>query len=157
MSQALSTDSSVFTLLPPASKVRGVHCPPPNPQVLPAMCFSPFHSTHTPGVGFPCGSAGKDSTCSAGDLGLIPGLGRSPGEGKGYPLHCSVLENSMDCIVHGVADSDTTERLSLLRPQSNLPEALEYPLSLPSICHHPDQPVLPGNLTSHPFSLRVVE
>jgi len=36
--------------------------------------------------GFPCGSAGKESTCDAGDLGLIPGLGRSPGEGKGYPL-----------------------------------------------------------------------
>ena len=38
------------------------------------------------GQGFPCGSADKESTCNAGDLGLIPGLGRSPGEGKGYPL-----------------------------------------------------------------------
>jgi len=55
-------------------------------------------------VGFPCGSAGKESACSAGD-GLIPGLGRSPGEGKGYPLQYSSLENSMDCIVHGVAKS----------------------------------------------------
>ena len=63
--------------------------------------------------GFPGGSVGKESTCSAGDLGLIPGLGRSPGEGKGYPLQYSGLENSMDCIVHGVAESDTTERLSL--------------------------------------------
>ena len=45
---------------------------------------------------FPCGSAGKESTCNAGDLGLIPGLGRSPGEGKGYPLQYSGLENSMD-------------------------------------------------------------
>ena len=44
---------------------------------------------------FPCGSAGKESTCSAGDLGLISGLGRSPGEGKGYPLQCSGLENSL--------------------------------------------------------------
>ena len=44
-----------------------------------------------------------------GDLGLIPGLGRSPGEGKGYPLPYSGLENSMDCIVHGVAESDTTD------------------------------------------------
>ena len=52
---------------------------------------------------FPCGSGGKESTCSVGDLGLIPGLGRSPGEGKGYPLQYSGLENSMDCIVHGVA------------------------------------------------------
>ena len=48
---------------------------------------------------FPCGSAGKESTCSTGDLGLIPGLGRSPGEAKGDPLQYSGLENSMDCIV----------------------------------------------------------
>ena len=52
---------------------------------------------------FPCGSAGKESTCNVGDLGSIHGLGRSPGEGKGYPLQYSGLENSMDCIVHGVA------------------------------------------------------
>ena len=52
-----------------------------------------------------CGSAGKESACNAGDLGLIPGLGRSPGEGKGYPLQYSGLENSIDCIVHGVAKS----------------------------------------------------
>ena len=53
--------------------------------------------------GFPCGSTGKECTCKAGDLGLIPGLGRSPGEGKGYPVQCSGLENSMDCVLHGVA------------------------------------------------------
>ena len=58
-------------------------------------------------LGFPCGSAGKESACNAGDLGLIPGLGRSPGEGKGYPLQYSGLENSMDCIVLGVAKSQT--------------------------------------------------
>ena len=58
-------------------------------------------------LGFPCGSAGKESACDAGDLGSIPGLGRSPGEGKGYPLQYSGLENSMDCIVHGVAKSRT--------------------------------------------------
>ena len=52
--------------------------------------------------GFPCGSACKESAHNVGDLGLIPGLGRSPGEGKGYPLQYSGLENSMDCIVHGV-------------------------------------------------------
>ena len=57
--------------------------------------------------GFPGGSAGKESACSVGDLGLIPGLGRSPGEGKGYPLQYSGLENSMDCIVHGIAKSQT--------------------------------------------------
>ena len=55
--------------------------------------------------GFPCGSLGKESTCNAGDLGTIPGLGISPTEGKGYPLQYSGLENSMDCIVHGVAKS----------------------------------------------------
>ena len=49
-------------------------------------------------MGFSCGSAGKESACGMGDLGLIPGLGRSPGEGKGYPLQYSSLENSMDCI-----------------------------------------------------------
>ena len=52
-------------------------------------------------------AAGEESTCSVGDLGSIPGLGRSPGEGKGYPLQYSGLENSMDCIVHGVAKSWT--------------------------------------------------
>ena len=51
--------------------------------------------------GFPCGSAGKESACNAGDLGLIPGLGRSPEEGKGYPLQYSGLENSMDCVSMG--------------------------------------------------------
>ena len=64
-------------------------------------------------LGFPGGSAGKESTCSMGDLGLIPGLGRSPGEGKGYPLQYSGLENSKDCIVHGVAKSWTGLRDSL--------------------------------------------
>ena len=63
--------------------------------------------------GFPCGSTVKESACNAGDLGLIPGLGRSPGEGKGYPLQYSGLENSTDCIVHGVAKSRT--RLSDFR------------------------------------------
>ena len=65
------------------------------------------------GMGFPCGSAGEESACSARVLGSIPGLGRSPGEGKGYLLSYSGLENSIDCIVHGVAESDMTERLSL--------------------------------------------
>ena len=56
---------------------------------------------------FPGGSADKESACSGGDLASIPGLGKSPGEGKGYPLQCSGLENSMDCVVHGVAKSQT--------------------------------------------------
>ena len=58
-------------------------------------------------MGFPGGSAGKESTCNSGDSSSIPGLGRSPGEGNGYPLQYSGLENSMDCTVHGVAKSWT--------------------------------------------------
>ena len=58
-------------------------------------------------MGFPGGSAGKQSACNAEDLGSIPGLGRSTREGKGYPLQYSDLENSMDCIVHGVTKSGT--------------------------------------------------
>ena len=58
-------------------------------------------------VGFPCGSTGKEPTCNAGDLGSIPGLGRSTGEGKGYPFPYFDLENSMDYIVHGVTKSRT--------------------------------------------------
>ena len=58
-------------------------------------------------VGFPCGSAGKESACNGGDLGSIPGLRTSPGEGKGYPLQYSDLEKSMDSVVHGVTKSQT--------------------------------------------------
>ena len=56
-------------------------------------------------MSFPCGSAGKESDCNAGDRGSIPELGRSPGGGKDYPLQYSGLENSMDSIVHGFAKS----------------------------------------------------
>ena len=76
------------------------------------ICFPPFfpklpprHSVYRKVLclrGFPGGSAGKESTFNAGDLGFnIPGLGRSPGEGNGYPLQYSGLENSLDCIVSG--------------------------------------------------------
>ena len=58
-------------------------------------------------LGLPGGSAGKESTCNAGDLGSLPGSGRSPGEGNGFSLQYSGLENSMDCVVHGVAQSRT--------------------------------------------------
>ena len=62
-------------------------------------------------LGFPYGSAGKESTCNEGDRGLIPGSGRSPGEGNGYPLQYSCLENPMDrgtrSAVHAVAKSQT--------------------------------------------------
>ena len=68
-----------------------------------------FYST-TVKEGFSGGSDGKESTCNAGDLGLIPGLGRSPGEGSGNPLQCSCLENPMDrgawwAAIYGVAQS----------------------------------------------------
>ena len=53
------------------------------------------------------GSAGKESACNAGDLGSIPRLGRSPGEENGYPFQYSGLENSVDSIVHGVANNRT--------------------------------------------------
>ena len=84
-------------------------------------------------LGFSSGSAGKESACYAGDLGLIPGLGRSPGEGKGYPLQYSGLENSMDCIVHGVAKSQTwpsnfhflfTSKVTALCPKEHLKKIL---------------------------------
>ena len=71
----------------------------PNTKIVPC--------THVNHIGFPGGSVGKESACSVGDLGSIPGLGRSPGEGKGYPLQYSGLENSMDCIDHGVTESWT--------------------------------------------------
>ena len=61
---------------------------------------------------FPGGSAGKESACSTGDLGSIPGLGRSPREGKGYPFQYPGLEESVGCMVREVAESDMSERLS---------------------------------------------
>ena len=78
------------------------------------LVFSPISNyvlvtylAYWPWVRFPWWLSGKESACNAGDLGLIPGLGRSPGEGNGYPLRYSGLENSMDCMVHGVAKSWT--------------------------------------------------
>ena len=92
-----------------------------------------IQTAHT-ALGFPCGSAGKESACNGGDLDSTPGLGRSPGEGKGYPLQYSGRENSMDYIVHGVAKSRT--RLSDFRyhhtalyqknKQSNKKKLAEY-------------------------------
>ena len=71
-------------------------------------------------LGFSCGSAGKESTCNVGDLGLIPGLGRSPGEGNSYPFQYSGLENSME--VHGGhKESGTNEQFlfSLFKPSTS--------------------------------------
>ena len=58
-------------------------------------------------MGFPDSSVGIESACNVGDLGSMPGSGRSPGEEKGYPLQCFGLENPMDCIAHGVTKSRT--------------------------------------------------
>ena len=90
----------------------------------PAMQETPWRRDRLPTpvfFGFPCGSAGKESTCNTGDLGSIPGLGRSPGEGKGYPLQYSCLENSMDrgawwATVQGIAKNQT--RLKQLSRQA---------------------------------------
>ena len=79
--------------------------------------------------GFPCGSASKESTCNAGDLGSIPGLERSPGEGKGYPFQYSSLENSMDCIVHEVTNSWT--QLSEFHLQKGKQRVTMRPSSFP--------------------------
>ena len=79
---------------------------------------------------FPGGSAGKESTCNTGDLGLIPGLGRSPGEGNGYPLQYSGLENSMDCIVHGVTKSQT--RLSDFHALAHLVKKVSFNVEVQS-------------------------
>ena len=75
------------------------------PLPSPKICWRRDKLPTSVFLGFLCGSAGRESACNAGDLGLIPGLGRSPGEGKDFLLQYSGLENSMDCIVHGVAKS----------------------------------------------------
>ena len=90
-------------------------------------------------MGFPAGSAGKESTCNVGDLVLIPGLGRPPGEEKSYPLQYSGLENSMDCIVYGVAKSWT--RLSDFHFHLGFPGGSD---SKESVCSAGDPVLIPG-------------
>ena len=80
---------------------------------------------------FPGGSDGKEPACDAGDLGSIPGLGRSPGEGEGYPLQYSGLENSMDCIAHGVTNNRT--RLSNFHFHAQPDQEKAAPSSHPSL------------------------
>ena len=85
-------------VFPSLSEFSAVYCDPHS------QCYlTPISKL----LGFPDSSVGKQSACSAGDLGLILGLGRYPREGQGCPLQYSGLENSMDCIVHGVAKSRT--------------------------------------------------
>ena len=76
-------------------------------------------------MGFPCGSDSKESDCNEEDPGLIPELGRSPGEGHGYPLQYSCLENPMDrggwrATVHGIAKSSAQLSDQHLIPDENL-------------------------------------
>ena len=72
-----------------------------------SVIFSLTMTYFIPSMAFSGGLAGKESTCNVRDLGLIPGLARFPGEGNSYPLQYCGLENSMDCIVHGVTKSQT--------------------------------------------------
>ena len=76
---------------------------------------------------FPCGSVGKESACNAGDLGLLPGLERFPGEGKGYPFQYSVLENSTDYWVHGVVKNWT--RLSDFKKNKQTKKPIKLSIS----------------------------
>ena len=102
----MKTDISLFLEL---FKER-IHLQCRRPQFYSCVGKIPWRRDRLPTpvfLGFPCGSAGKESSCNVGDLGSVPGLGRSPGEGKGYPLQYSGLENSMDCIIHGATKSQT--------------------------------------------------
>ena len=104
-----------------------IHLQRRRPQFDPWVGKIPWRRKRQPTpvfLGFPCGSDGKESACNAGDLGTSPGLGRSPGEGNGYPLQYSGLENSMDYTVCGVT-----------RSQTRLSECFTFTFS-PIICPH---------------------
>ena len=104
--------------------------------------FKVLHSV----LGFPGGSVGNESTCNVGDLGSIPGLGRSPGEGNGNPLQYSGLENSTDC-PWDCKESDMTEQLSLHSVLSLFSHVQLFAIFLD--CSPPDSSVPfppPGNL-----------
>ena len=76
--------------------------------------------SYIPDMSFPGGADSKESACSAGELGSIPGLGRSPGEGNGYLLQDCGRENSMDCTVHGVAKTQLSDFSPTPSPILNL-------------------------------------
>ena len=111
--------------------------------------------------GFPDSSVGKESVCSAGDPGLIPGLGRSPGEGKGCPLQNSGLENSMDCIVHGVIKSRTwprdfhitCRRLNSNHPRIRLPIYPQHQQPLGKISLFVENPIPTSTMALNPTSV----
>ena len=131
----------------------------PNPEIEPTSpawqaCSLPLSHLGNPSLILPMksqgslgGSAGKDSTCNAGDLGSIPGFGRFHGEGNSYPLQYSGLENSMDCIAHGVARSQTQlndfhcHEIPSIR---NVSSRMEHPLTL-----HLPMTTAPQNFLTH--------
>ena len=98
-------------------------------------------------LGYKSSFTGKESTCHAGDLGSIPGLGRFPGEGKGCPLQHSGLENSRDCVVRGVTESDTTEWLTFSREHG--PAAARSPHTLCEGLSSPGPAGGPGGLQGY--------
>ena len=103
---SMSTYVSIYSLITQLVK----NSPPGDPSSIPESGKIPWRRDRLPTpvfLGFPGGSAGKDSACNVGYPDSIPGLRRSPEEGTGYPLQYSGLENAMDCIVHGVAKSWT--------------------------------------------------
>ena len=127
------------------------HTRPVSASLSPIFCHPLPHPplvTFSGNPGLPLWLSCKESACSAGDLGSVPGLGRSPGDRKGYPLQYSDLENSMDCIVHGVAKSQT-RRLSLFG-ESCLPTPGVPPPSLSPREHSPLCPAGYAHPALHP-------
>ena len=99
-----------FLGFPDSSVGKESACNAGDPSLIPGTGRSAGERDRLPAsifLGFPCSSAGKEFACSVGDLSSIPRLGRSPGEGEGSLLQYSSLENSMNCIVHGVTKSLT--------------------------------------------------
>ena len=117
----------------------------------PALQFKSINSLALSPLCFPCGSAGKESACSAGDLGSIPGLGRSPGEGNCYSLQYSGLENSMDCIVYGIAKSWTRLRNFYFQPgHSHQPHScLTHPFHQDFLLGGGDWKMRPDRINAH--------
>ena len=117
-SLSLPIRSGQGTACPPSWSIHGVSDPQDVTRGLCCILPPPVQVYILKGVlmvrDFPCGSDSKKSSCNAGDLGSIPGSGRSPGEGNGNPLQYSCLENPMDrgawrATVHGIAESDMTD------------------------------------------------
>ena len=89
-----------------------------------SLALLTFEAKQALSWGFPCGSASKESPCNVGDLGLIPRLGRSAGEGKGHPLQYSGLESSMDCIVGfpvGASSKELPANAGVVRDLGSIP------------------------------------